>query len=73
MAKPGLIKTHCLPNAMFTFGEYLEDFAPLPLKEKGYALINQTAKEAFAADNPIHKMIEENLAKIKAGKRDLYF
>ena len=73
MAKPGLIKTHCLPNAMFTFAEYLEDFAPLPLKEKGYALINNTAKEAFAQDSAIRKMIDDNLAKIKSGKRDLYF
>ncbi len=73
MAKPGLIKTHCLPNAMFTFAEYLEDFAPAPLKAKGYALIESTAKEAFAQGTPIRKLIDENLAKIKAGKRDLYF
>ena len=73
MAKPGLIKTHCLPNAMFTFAEYLEDFAPAPLKAKGYALIESTAKATFPADSPIHKLIEDNLAKIKAGKRDLYF
>lgn len=73
MAKPGLIKTHCLPNAMFTFAEYLEDFAPAPLKAKGYALIESTAKDAFAEGTPIKKMIDENLAKIKAGKRDLYF
>ena len=73
MAKPGLIKTHCLPNAMFTFAEYLEDFAPAPLKAKGYALIESTAQEAFAAGTPIRKLIDENLAKIKNGKRDLYF
>lgn len=73
MAKPGLIKTHCLPNAMFTFAEYLEDFAPAPLKAKGYALIESTAKDAFKEDSPIRKMITENLQKIKSGKRDLYF
>lgn len=73
MAKPGLIKTHCLPNAMFTFAEYLEDFAPAPLKAKGYALIESTAKEAFAPDSAIAKLIEKNLANIKNGKRDLYF
>lgn len=73
MAKPGLIKKHCLPNAMFTFAEYLEDFAPAPLKEKGYALINDTAKEAFAEGSAIRKMIDDNLSKIKNGKRDLYF
>ena len=73
MAKPGLIKTHCLPNAMFTFAEYLEDFAPAPLKTKGYALIESTAREAFKEDSPIRKMITDNLQKIKTGKRDLYF
>ena len=73
LAKPGLIKTHCLPNAMFTFAEYLEDFAPADLKAKGYALIESTAKEAFAEGTPIRKLIEENLKTIKSGKRDLYF
>ena len=73
MAKPGLIKTHCLPNAMFTFAEYLEDFAPAPLKQKGYALIENTAKEAFSPDSEISKLITRNLSNIKNGKRDLYF
>ncbi len=27
LAKPGLIKHYCMPNAIFTFVEYLEDFA----------------------------------------------
>ena len=58
---------------MFTFAEYLEDFAPAPLKAKGYALIESTAQESFAQGTPIRKLIDENLAKIKAGKRDLYF
>ena len=73
MAKPGLIKKHCLPNAMFTFAEYLDDFAPAPLKAKGYALIENTTKENFAEGSTIRKMIDDNLAKIKSGKRDLYF
>lgn len=73
MAKPGLIKKHCLPNAMFTFAEYLEDFAPAPLKTKGYALIESTTKENFAEGSPIRQLIDDNLSKIKQGKRDLYF
>lgn len=73
LAKPGLIKTHCLPNAMFTFAEYLEDFAPAPLKTKGYALIERTTKENFPEGSPIRKMIDDNLAAVKTGKRDLYF
>ena len=73
MAKPGLIKTHCLPNAMFTFAEYLCDFAPEGLKNKGLKLIAETTQANFAEGTPIRKMIDENLQKIKAGKRDLYF
>ena len=73
MAKPGLIKTHCLPNAMFTFAEYLYDFAPEGLKNKGLKLIAETTQANFAEGTPIRKMIDENLQKIKAGKRDLYF
>ena len=73
MAKPGLIKTHCLPNAMFTFAEYLYDFAPEGLKNKGLKLITETTQANFAEGTPIRKMIDENLQKIKAGKRDLYF
>ena len=73
MAKPGLIKTHCLPNAMFTFAEYLDDFAPEGLKNKGLKLIAETTQANFAEGTPIRKMIDENLQKIKAGKRDLYF
>ncbi len=73
LAKPGLIKKHCLPNAMFTFAEYLEDFAPEALKTKGYALIESTTQENFEEGGAIRKMIETNLANIKNGKRDLYF
>lgn len=73
MAKPGLIKTHCLPNAMFTFAEYLYDFAPEGLKNKGLKLIEETTQTNFAEGSSIRKMIDENLQKIKAGKRDLYF
>lgn len=73
MAKPGLIKKHCLPNAMFTFAEYLEDFAPQALKTKGYALIERTTLENFEEGSSVRKLIDDNLCKIKAGKRDLYF
>ena len=35
LAKPGLIKEFCKPNAMFTFREYLEDYASPATKERG--------------------------------------
>jgi 2-iminoacetate synthase len=69
LAKPGLIKTHCLPNAIFTFAEYLHDFADLKLQNKGFALIEKTARALPAA---LQKTVCEKLAEIKTGQRDVY-
>ena len=41
LAKPGLIKEFCMPNAVFTFKEYLIDFASPETKRKGLSLINK--------------------------------
>lgn len=71
LAKPGLIKQYCLPNAMFTFREYLEDFASPKTRERGIALIKKMMAE-YDQKQLIPK-IEENLTKIGGGERDLYF
>ena len=71
MAKPGLIKQHCLPNAMFTFAEYLHDFADAELKQKGFTLIERMLEK----DIPVEKLrgvTRKNLARIASGERDLY-
>ncbi|MBO4655909.1 MAG: [FeFe] hydrogenase H-cluster radical SAM maturase HydG [Bacteroidales bacterium] len=70
LAKPGLIKEFCMPNALFTFREYLNDFASPETKEKGYKLM----KELIAGvEKPIlKKTIETNVAKIDEGERDIY-
>ncbi len=71
LAKPGLIKDFCLPNAMFTFQEYLEDFASEDTKRKGLALIEKMTKEI---EKPVlQKKIIENLSNIQKGERDIYF
>ncbi len=71
LAKPGLIKEYCLPNAMFSFKEYLEDFARKETKEKGLLLLNKMmsgiAKEQ--SRSKIHSKIEE----IEKGQRDVFF
>lgn len=68
---PGFIKRFCQPNAMMTLAEYLEDYAPPATKEKGYALLQKKLEEI---DDPAFKAkLTDNLEKIKAGKRDLYF
>lgn len=70
LAKPGLIKQYCLPNALFTFREYLNDFATPETKTKGIALIDKMVEEVDNAG--LKKTIQENLAKIDAGERDIY-
>ncbi|MCX8043852.1 MAG: [FeFe] hydrogenase H-cluster radical SAM maturase HydG [Desulfobacterota bacterium] len=72
LAKPGLIKKHCLPNAIFTFAEYLEDFADNDLKNRGNTLIDTMITMDIDTD-PLRSKVRENLQKIAAGERDLYF
>ncbi|MBP3253477.1 MAG: [FeFe] hydrogenase H-cluster radical SAM maturase HydG [Bacteroidales bacterium] len=71
LAKPGLIKQYCLPNALFTFKEYLEDFAGEDTKRKGTALIKRMLEE-YDQRQLIPK-IEKNLVEIENGQRDIYF
>lgn len=71
LAKPGLIKQFCLPNAMFTFNEYLQDFASESLRLKGKELIKSMFAEVGKPD--LLPKIEDNLCKIDNGERDIYF
>ncbi len=68
---PGFIKRFCQPNALMTLVEYLEDYAPPATREKGYALVSE--KLAEMDDPQFRKKVEEKIAQIKEGKRDLYF
>jgi 2-iminoacetate synthase len=71
LAKPGLIKEYCMPNAIFTFKEYLEDFASPETKAKGLALINKLVGNV--EKNRLRTKISGNLQLIKEGQRDIYF
>jgi 2-iminoacetate synthase len=71
LAKPGLIKEYCMPNALFTFKEYLEDFASPQTMEKGFNLINKLVGEV--ENNTLKTKISGNLESIKEGQRDIYF
>jgi 2-iminoacetate synthase len=71
LAKPGLIKTHCQPNGLMTLKEYLVDYADSETREIGEQLISKELDEI-----PNHKVKQktiDNLRKIEAGKRDIYF
>lgn len=70
LAKPGLIKRFCEPNAISTLAEYLQDYASPKTKEFGLKYIE---KEISELDNEkIQKLTKETIAKIYAGERDLY-
>jgi 2-iminoacetate synthase len=71
LAKPGLIKAYCLPNALFTFREYLNDFAGVETREKGMKLIEKMLQEL--PKNEHTEKIENTLTAIDFGERDLYF
>jgi 2-iminoacetate synthase len=71
LAKPGLIRDHCLPNAILTFAEYLHDFADAPLRTEGETLIARMLEREIRS-LPLQAHVREQLAAIRAGKRDIY-
>lgn len=71
LAKPGLIKQYCMPNALFTFMEYLQDFAPAETREKGFALVKDLIGEV--KNTTLQHRIKQNVLEITNGQRDIYF
>ncbi len=71
LSKPGEIHKFCRPNGILTFAEYLEDFAEDGIYEKGNKLIKFYLEKI--EDKNLLKETKSRLAKIKEGKRDLYF
>ena len=69
LAKPGLIKLKCDPNAVTTFQEYLLDFASDTARATGEQAIN---KELDCMGEKARKSSEKMLIKIRSGKRDVY-
>ena len=70
LAKPGLIKNFCLPNALTTFQEYLVHYPGERTKREGERLIARMI--ADVPDENARRKTIEFLEKIKAGARDLY-
>ncbi|MBU0972842.1 MAG: [FeFe] hydrogenase H-cluster radical SAM maturase HydG [Proteobacteria bacterium] len=70
LAKPGLIKSYCHPNGLFSFAEYLIDFASAQTRTNGFALIGRLVK---AEENlAIQAEIQASLDRITHGERDVY-
>ncbi len=70
LAKPGLIKLFCLPNALTTFKEYLEDYASERTKKVGEELLKNMIGEI--PDENVREKTVKFLNKIENGERDLY-
>jgi len=70
LAKPGLIKAHCLPNALTTLQEYIEDYADAETRKRGEELIERMMR---CVPGERRKRTEEYRSRIKKGARDLYF
>ncbi|MEI7430217.1 MAG: [FeFe] hydrogenase H-cluster radical SAM maturase HydG [Betaproteobacteria bacterium] len=69
LAKPGLIKLKCDPNAVTTFQEYLIDYASESARCAGEKSIDL---ELCGMSDKARKASERMLAKIRAGKRDVF-
>jgi len=71
LAKPGLIKEYCQPNAILTVKEYLEDYASPEAREAGEKLIASSVeaitKKGLQCD------VCDRLVQIEEGERDLHY
>lgn len=68
---PGFIKRFCSPNAILTLAEYLEDYAPVHVFDKGWQMIDKNLETLNGEANVPE--IKRRLERIKQGQRDLYF
>ncbi len=71
LCKSGQIQNCCLPNALMTLKEYLEDYATCETRSVGEALIQ---KDLEGITNPrVLHICTERLEKIAQGERDFRF
>jgi 2-iminoacetate synthase len=69
LAKPGMIKYHCDPNALSTFLEYLLDYASPQTREAGE---RRTTQVLAGMDAEQRRISESLLAEMRGGKRDVF-
>jgi 2-iminoacetate synthase len=70
LAKPGLIQKFCQSNALFSFKEYLLDYASPVTRGAGEMLISKMLDETFKTKRK--KMVCDRLQQIEDGTRDVY-
>ena len=69
LAKPGLIQKFCQTNAVFSFKEYLLDYATELTREAGEKLIADMLEKSFKTNRK--KIVTDRLQTILEGKRDV--
>lgn len=71
LVKSGQIANCCLPNALMTLEEYLQDYASDDTKEKGVSVIEKSLNGI--TNLLVRQRAEERIGKIKEGERDFRF
>lgn len=71
LAKPGDIHTLCLPNAILTFKEYIEDYASEDVKHMGGKVIQKYLDQI--ENEQLKKQTVKKVCEIENGQRDLFF
>ena len=71
LVKNGQIANCCLPNALMTLKEYLEDYASPETKEIGDRMIDTELQNV--PNEKVRSIAEQNLKDIVNGKRDFRF
>ena len=69
LAKPGLIKEHCCPNALSTFEEYLLDYASPKTHRVGDQLVEN---ELARLPDDIGKTAREMVNRVRHNERDVF-
>jgi 2-iminoacetate synthase len=69
LAKPGLIKHHCAPNALSSCMEYLLDYATQPTRNTGRQLIT---RELNTMEPSVRAISQRLVAAVQAEERDVY-
>ncbi len=71
LCKNGQIQNCCLPNALMTLKEYLEDYSSPQTKALGHQLIQ--TELAHIPNEKVRKLVENHLFEIAQGQRDFRF
>lgn len=69
-AKSSFVHNFCMPNAIFTFKEYLLDYASPATKAVGEKLINDYVLKF--KNEQVYNLIGDYLARLEKGERDLH-